>query len=274
MTPHVATTVTCHAPSCSMFIIAPTGNATVAFKGTVNVEALAFVIVTIFPASVSTNVYVVPVWSFSCNPVVLLVVVNVCSAVKVFATSFFVVSASYACTSVPMASHNVVLASAAEASSVKLAQNVDMVVLAGKTRVFISASTSLSINAPAAVTLAVSVTSAPSSTFIAESNPDLETEPVNHTTDCTASVWSCLLQLEAYVPVEALSVVATILSHIENNRVNCSTSRNIVEPPCLCTSRSWECSYRGIPVSFVHHTISKCCNVCLHIIKVDCLCYC
>jgi len=160
VTPHVATTVTCHAPSCSMFIIAPTGNATVAFKGTVNVEALAFVIVTIFPASVSTNVYVVPVWSFSCNPVVLLVVVNVCAAVKVFATSFFVVSASYACTSVPMASHNVVLASAAEASSVKLAQNVDMVVLAGKTRVFISASTSLSINAPAAVTFAVSVTSA------------------------------------------------------------------------------------------------------------------
>ena len=160
VTPHVATTVTCHAPSCSMFIIAPTGNATVAFKGTVNVEALAFVIVTIFPASVSTNVYVVPVWSFSCNPVVLLVVVNVCAAVKVFATSFFVVSASYACTSVPMASHNVVLASAAEASSVKLAQNVDMVVLAGKTRVFISASTSLSIKAHAAVTLAVSVTSA------------------------------------------------------------------------------------------------------------------
>jgi hypothetical protein len=47
---------------------------------------------------------------------------------------------------------------------------------------------SVSITAPALVTFVVSVASAPFSTFIAESNPDLVTDQVNHTTDCTASV--------------------------------------------------------------------------------------
>lgn len=45
------------------------------------------------------------------------------------------------------------------------AEAVVIVVLAGRERVFISASTSESIKAPAAVTFAVSVTSAPSSTL-------------------------------------------------------------------------------------------------------------
>ena len=66
--------------------------------------------------------------------------------------------------SVPAASTpSVVRPAAASASSTRLAPNVLIVVLAGNDNVLMSASTSLSINAPAAVTLAVLVTSAPSS---------------------------------------------------------------------------------------------------------------
>jgi len=57
------------------------------------------------------------------------------------------------------------IAAAAFASSTKEAPKVEIVVLAGSDNVLISASTSLSIKAPAAVTLAVSVTSEPFSTF-------------------------------------------------------------------------------------------------------------
>lgn len=46
-------------------------------------------------------------------------------------------------------------------------------------------------------TFAASVTSAPSSTLIAANSEDLLIEPNNPTTDCTASVWSCLLQFAA-----------------------------------------------------------------------------
>jgi hypothetical protein len=73
-------------------------------------------------------------------------------------------------------------------SSIRLAQKVDIVVLAGNEKVFMSASTSLSIKAPALSTFAVSVTSAQSSTFIAESSADLVIDQVSHTTACTASV--------------------------------------------------------------------------------------
>jgi len=57
-------------------------------------------------------------------------------------------------------SPKVVLALLAAASSISVLPKADIVVLAGNTRVFISASTSESIRAPAAVTFAVSVTSA------------------------------------------------------------------------------------------------------------------
>jgi hypothetical protein len=73
-------------------------------------------------------------------------------------------------------------------SSIRLFQNVDIVVFAGKEKVFMSASTSLSIKAPALVTFAVFVTFAQSSTFRAESSPDLVIDQVSHTTACTASV--------------------------------------------------------------------------------------
>ena len=52
------------------------------------------------------------------------------------------------------------LAAAASASSTNDLPNVEIVVLAGSDSVLISASTSESINAPAAVTFSVSVTSA------------------------------------------------------------------------------------------------------------------
>lgn len=109
--------------------------------------------------------------------------------------------------------HKVALAVLASISPTRDAQKVVIVVLAGNESVLMSASTSLSISAPAAATLAVSVTSAPSSTLIATNSQDLLIEPVSPTTDCTASVWSCLLQLPVYTVVDALSVVATTLSH-------------------------------------------------------------
>ena len=58
---------------------------------------------------------------------------------------------------------SVVLTAEALASSKNVLAKVLMVVLAGKSKVLISASTSESINAPAAVTFAVSVTSADAS---------------------------------------------------------------------------------------------------------------
>lgn len=67
---------------------------------------------------------------------------------------------------VEVAPQRVFTMSATVVSSRTVAAAVVIVVLAGRERVFISASTSESIKAPAAVTLAVSVTSAPSSTFI------------------------------------------------------------------------------------------------------------
>ncbi len=67
---------------------------------------------------------------------------------------------------VEVAPQRVFTISATVVSSRTEAEAVVIVVLAGRERVFISASTSESIKAQAAVTLAVSVTSAPSSTFI------------------------------------------------------------------------------------------------------------
>lgn len=67
---------------------------------------------------------------------------------------------------VEVAHQRVFTMSATVVSSRTEAEAVVIVVLAGRERVFISASTSESIKAQAAVTLAVSVTSAPSSTFI------------------------------------------------------------------------------------------------------------
>jgi hypothetical protein len=65
-----------------------------------------------------------------------------------------------------------------------------IVVLSGTVRDFTHESevSSLSITAPALVTFAVSVTSAQSSTFIAESSQDLVIDHVSQTTACTASV--------------------------------------------------------------------------------------
>ena len=64
--------------------------------------APAFVSVISFQASHNTNVYAVPVCAFISSQVVFLVVVNVCAAVNVLDTSFFVVSTSYPCTETPM----------------------------------------------------------------------------------------------------------------------------------------------------------------------------
>ena len=63
----------------------------------------------------------------------------------------------------PIATPNVVRAADAFASSTIVLPYADIVVLAGSDNVLMSTSTSLSINAPAAVTFAVSVTSAEAS---------------------------------------------------------------------------------------------------------------
>ena len=76
------------------------------------------------------------------------------------ATKFVLLEMSILLNVDKLPSPKVVLALLAAASSIKVLPKADIVVLAGNTKVFISASTSESIRAPAAVTFAVSVTSA------------------------------------------------------------------------------------------------------------------
>ena len=94
VTPDCNHTVTCQAPNCSNIITTHTAKASFALVGTVRVVAHAFVSVISFQASHNTGVYDVPVCAFISSQVVFLVVVKVCAPVKVFDTSFFVVSAS------------------------------------------------------------------------------------------------------------------------------------------------------------------------------------
>ena len=76
VTPDPAAMVVCPAPIDATLTTVPTANATDEFGGTVNVFADALFIVTIFPASVNANVYVVPVWEFNVVPVAEMVIVE------------------------------------------------------------------------------------------------------------------------------------------------------------------------------------------------------
>ena len=109
-----------------------------------NVAVAAFPLV---PASISSVCVVtnVCIWSAVATPVPLFAIAAVLNTALV-------------------PNPKVVLALDAAASSTSDAPKVEIVVLAGNDSVLISASTSLSINAPALVTLVVSVTSAPAST--------------------------------------------------------------------------------------------------------------
>ena len=132
--------------------------------------------------------------------------------------------------SVPEASTpKVVLAALAFASSTRLAPKVDIVVLLGTVNDFIPSKsvTSLSINAPAAVTFVASVTSAPDSTL----NADKTSATVNPSTS-VPSILRKSLSATASLAVKTFPSLIPFVKPFTNARFVTSESINA---PALVT---------------------------------------